>query len=138
MNHSCRIIYLVFAFVVLAAITSCRTTTQYIPIETVRTDSICFNKISVDTILQRDSVYIERHGDTLTVQTYKYLYKVKERVDTAYIERLDSIQVPYPVEKQLTSWQKTKMKVGGWSIGFSVIVIIAFVVMVIIRIRNKK
>jgi hypothetical protein len=36
--------------------------------------------------------------------------------------KIDSVQVPYPVEKQLTRWQQMKIELGGWAFG----VIIAF------------
>ena len=84
------------------AITSC-STIKYVPIETTR---VAY-KNHVDTLRQRDSIYIKEYmkGDTVyvTKEKFKYLYKVK--IDTVAVH--DSTQVPYPVEvtKEVTpSW----------------------------------
>lgn len=39
----------------------------------------------------------------------------------------DSVQIPYPVEKQLTRWQQMKIELGGWAV--SVIIILSIVLM---------
>lgn len=39
----------------------------------------------------------------------------------------DSVQIPYPVEKQLTRWQQMKIELGGWAVG--VIIILSIVLM---------
>ena len=44
---------------------------------------------------------------------YKYLYL--NRIDT--VIKTDSVQIPYPVEKALTRWQKAKIELGGWAFG---------------------
>jgi hypothetical protein bacD2_02365 len=31
--------------------------------------------------------------------------------------KTDSVQIPYPVEKALTRWQKAKIELGGWAFG---------------------
>ena len=47
------------------------------------------------------------------------------------IERVDSVRVPYPVEKQLTRWQSLKMKAGGYVFVLLIIIVIVFVVCII-------
>lgn len=49
--------------------------------------------------------------------------------------RTDSIQVPYPVEKQLTKWQKMKIELGGWAFGA---VIISLVILIIRLVKGGK
>jgi hypothetical protein len=44
------------------------------------------------------------------------------------IERVDSVRVPYPVEKQLTRWQSLKMEAGGIAFALLIIIVIVFVV----------
>ena len=44
------------------------------------------------------------------------------------IERVDSVHVPYPVEKQLTRWQSLKMEAGGIAFVLLIIIVIVFVV----------
>ena len=83
----------------------------------------------------RDSVY-ERH-----VHDTVYKYKERETVrylamrDTLYIERRDSVSVPYPVERQLTRWEAARMRLGDILL---VIVNIGLIYVVIWLIRRRK
>ncbi|GKH21817.1 hypothetical protein CE91St9_34250 [Bacteroides thetaiotaomicron] len=105
--------------------TSCRT--QYIPVETVRTEYKTRDSIRVDSIYNQDSIYVLVKGDTVYQYRYKYLYKYQFLNRTDTVIRTDSIQVPYPVEKKLSRWQSIKMELGGWAFG----IIIAFALIVV-------
>ena len=105
--------------------------------ETVIKDSLYIVQRMIDRVLIRDSVY-ERH-----VHDTVYKYKERETVrylamrDTLYIERRDSVSVPYPVERQLTKWEATRMRLGD----ISLIVFIAgllYVVVWLIKRRRKR
>ena len=69
-----------------------------------------------DTLIMRDSVVMYLQGDTV----YKEKYAVRDRLKYVYkattdtLIRTDSVRVPYPIEAQLTKWQKTQMAVGKW------------------------
>ena len=110
---------------------SCRT--QYVPVETVRTEYKTRDSIRFDSIYNQDSIYVFVKGDTVYQYRYKYLYKYQyiNRADT--VIKSDSVQVPYPVEKRLNRWQSIKMELGGWAFGL----IIAFVLIMIGRIVFK-
>lgn len=97
---------------------------RYIPVETVRTDSVQNTLYMRDSIYMRDSVYILDRGDTVYKFQYKYLFIDKIKHDTLYIERVKSMQVPYPVEKELTRWQTLRMQVGGVAIPAVVIIVL--------------
>ena len=88
----------------------------------MRTEYKTRDSIRVDSIYNQDSIYVLVKGDTVYQYRYKYLYKYQylNRADTMI--KIDSVQVPYPVEKQLTRWQQMKIELGGWAFG----VIIAF------------
>jgi hypothetical protein len=75
-------------------------------------------------------------GDTIIEYRYKYIYQYKDKTDTLYVTKTDSVQVPYPVEKQLTWWQQFQIDVGGWAIGIAIISAI-IVIMVVVR-KMKK
>ena len=105
--------------------TSCRT--QYVPVETVRTEYKTRDSIRVDSVYQQDSVYVLVKGDTIYQYRYKYLYKYQYLNKTDTVIKTDSVQIPYPVEKQLTRWQQMKIELGGWAVG--VIVILSIVLM---------
>ena len=92
---------------------SCRT--EYVPIETVRHDSLFFSKLVRDSVYIRDSICIREKGDTVFLDKIKYMYVYKELNDTVYIEKEKEVQVPVPVEKKLSWWERQKMDLGGWA-----------------------
>ena len=91
-----HIVFLLLFLSGLAA-TSC-TRHVYVPVETTKSDTVYLNRVQLDSIYMRDSVFIEKSGDTIREFQYKYIYRFKDRIDTLYISKTDSIQVPYPVE----------------------------------------
>lgn len=124
------------AFVVAAAavcllalllLSGCRSV-QYVPVETVRHDSIYITKHQKDSIYVHDSIYQREKGDTLIVEKWHTRYIERLVHDTTYVEKVDSIQVPYTVEKQLTKWQRMKMNAGGWAIGLCIVSLL-FIIM---------
>lgn len=122
-NHG--IVLLVVLFV-LCLLMGCRQT-RYVPVETVVTDTTYINKVHRDSIYQRDSIYVHDLGDTVTIYRDRYVYRDKWRTDTLYVNRTDSIRVPYPVEKELTRWERFRLDVGGYAI-FTVITVVLIVV----------
>jgi hypothetical protein len=95
----------------------CGCRTEYVPVESVRYDSLFFSK------LIRDSVYVRDRGDTVFKYKNKYVYVYKDRVDTFFVYRDKEIQVPVPVERKLSWWERVKLDFGGWVM---LIVFIAF------------
>lgn len=88
------------------------TSTKYVPVESVKHDSVYVNQIVKDSVYVKDSVLIVK-GDTITEYRYKYIYQYKDRTDTLYITKTDTIRVPYPVERPLTRWEQLKDRAGG-------------------------
>lgn len=99
-------------------------TMEYYPVGTVRIDTVYIQKAQMDSVLVRDSVHIYLQGDTVKEYRYKYIYRYKNRTDTLYLARTDSVSVPYPVEKKLTAWQQAKVSYGGWAIGIVFVTIL--------------
>lgn len=116
----------VLATLLLLVVWSCRTT-EYVPVEVIKSDTTYINKVQRDSIYQLDSIYILDRGDTLLITKTKYLYKDRVVHDTVYRFKTDSIQVPYPVEQQLTRWEQFRLDVGGWAI-VTVIIIILIII----------
>lgn len=112
--------------IVLVLVCSCNSV-KYVPVETVKHDSIYINKVQVDSVYHRDSIYVVDKGDTVFLYKDRYIYKYKNRTDTLYVTKTDRIQVPYPVEKELTKWQKFRIDFGGWAIGIVFIIILVVV-----------
>ena len=103
------------------------------PVETIKTEYK--ERLRVDSIYKYDSIFQDRYmkGDTvfLTKEKYKYLDKIKIVRDSVF--RTDSISVPYPVEKNLSKWEKVKMDVGGWTIGVASCLLIILAIYIIRR-----
>lgn len=113
-------------------IVSCRSV-KYVPVETVKTDSVYVNKVQRDSIRLQDSIFVFVKGDTVRIEKYKYLYRDRVVVDTVYKVQCDTIRVPYPVEKPLTRWQQWKLDLGG----FAMAAILAFLAFGIFRLVRK-
>lgn len=129
-----RLIYILIIFLMSGIwLSSCRSP-QYVPVESVKHDSIYISKIQHDSIYQRDSIYVDRKGDTVLIYKDRYLYKYKNLIDTMYINRIDSIQVPFPVERELSWWESVKQEIGGIAIG----VIGALLFIIVWLSRRKK
>lgn len=125
---------LIFVVLLVSAMcfTGCRTT-QYVPVETIKTEYKTRDSIRIDSVYRRDSIYVIDRGDTVYTYKDRYLYKYLylNRIDT--VIRTDSIQIPYPVEKALTRWQKAKIELGGWAFG----VLIMLAIVLIIRLLKN-
>lgn len=129
-----RMIKAILIILLMSAIWSCRTT-EYVPVEIVKTDTTYINKVQRDSIYQLDSIYILDRGDTVLITKTKYLYKDRVVHDTVYKSRVDSIQIPYPVERKLTRWEQIRLDIGGWAMGGFIVVFIAFVVIIYYKLK---
>ena len=74
-------IFLLYILAIVCLLCGCKQV-QYVPVETVRLDSIYLTQTLRDSIVRYDSVYVRDKGDTLYVERWKYLYRDKVRVDT--------------------------------------------------------
>ncbi|MDE7441199.1 MAG: hypothetical protein K2M69_03430 [Muribaculaceae bacterium] len=101
----------------------------------------------------RESVVLDMNGDTVKIEKTRYVYVstkhekelerevaeqdsiIKDLRCRLSAERVDSIRVPYPVERELTKWEQTKMDFGGLAI---VLLVVACVAVVWLIKRNKK
>lgn len=112
----------------------------YVPVESVvsRTDTIYSAKVRVDSVIMRDSVAVFQKGDTVLITKYRDRYRVKELTDTVYQSAIDSVKVsvPYPVERELSRWERTKMDFGGMAIGALVIALCVAVAWLIKKFRK--
>ena len=88
----------------------CGCRTEYVPIELVRYDSLMIEKLIRDSVFVRDSVYVQKKGDTIYKYKDKYVYVYKNQVDTFYMEKIREKEVPVPVERKLTWWEVVKME----------------------------
>lgn len=119
-------IWIAVGIALLLLFGSCRSI-RYVPVETIRTDSLYLTRTRTDSIHIKDSVYIREKGDSVFVDKWHIVYRDRMIRDTAYIEKEKELEVPYPVEKELTWWQKTKLELGEFSIGIILILLIVVI-----------
>lgn len=139
-DEKCRYVCVVIGWVLIAVLAvmclGCKSV-QYVPVETVRTDTCYVNKIRTDSVYVRDSVVVERGGDTIKVTAWRWRERYVVQRDTIYLSKTDSVAVPYPVERKLTLWKKMKQDIGGIAIGAFIVVVSAVVIWLNIKKMRK-
>lgn len=132
---------IVFFLLLALALAGCRTT-RYVPTEKVvyrylsKTDSILLH----DSVWIHDSVTSVTRGDTTYIDRWhnKYAYKNIYRLRVDSIIKKDSIPVPYPVEKELSKWQRFELKYSSLAFGFACAVIVFLLAINYRRTKNEK
>ena len=130
-----NILYILMA---VALLTGCKT---YIPVPEYH--NVYVEKhdtlVTRDSIFQKDSVYMWMQGDTVWKEKYSVLYKDRWKVRIVYRDsiKVDSVRVPYPVERKQTAWERTMQNVGKISLFLIVTSICFMLVYSLLRARNK-
>lgn len=123
--------FIVVIILLMSAICSCRSV-RYVPVETTKSDTVYLNRVQLDSIYMRDSVFIEKSGDTIREFQYKYIYRFKDRIDTLYISKTDSIQVPYPVE--VVKYKTPRW--CWWALGGIVLLLVPYIMKWITKLKG--
>lgn len=118
---------IVYFFIMLSVLSSCKTRTVVMTVPEVRTDTVIITKSQRDSIWLHDSVHVSEktEGDTVRLEVSKWYTKYVEKIvrDTTYIATHDTIPMPYPVEvikeveKELNWLERIQMGVGQFAIG---------------------
>ena len=101
--------------------------TKYVKVPIEKTKIEYKDRLSIDTVIQHDSTIITMLGDTVYLEKYKYIYKVKELRDTINITDTTTVTKPIEVVKEINklyTWQIVLMVLGGVSIIMLVYLII--------------
>ena len=111
---------------------------QYVPVETVKTEYIDRVKQVHDTMhtIEKETTYI--NGDTVLITKYIDRIKVLHQTDTCIIEKTDTVQVPYPVERRLSKWEQTKNNIGNLLYVIAILVILGTICYTIKLVKRKK
>lgn len=121
----------------LGALFSGCQTIRYVPVEKVRTDTLYQKVVQRDSIHVHDSVTIREKGDTVMIEHWRTQWRDRLLRDTVYRSRVDSVQVPYPVEKKLTRWQSFCIDYGKLTLGASVMLVV-FIIIWLVRSFGKR
>ena len=120
-------------FIMLMMLQSCRTKYVNVP----EYHNVYINKH--DTLTKHDSIYqkefVDRYvkGDSVFLTKTQVDYRFRNIYKTLYRDsiKVDSLRVPYPVERKLNKWESLKMEVGGWAIGTLSAVVIALIAYIV-------
>lgn len=97
----------------LPVLAGCRSV-RYVPVETVRTDSVYIDRLTRDSVYVRDSVLVNRwrSGDTvfITKTATRHLYRDRIRTDTVAVVRGHKTEIPVEAERQPTWWEQARLK----------------------------
>lgn len=128
------IVAAIVGLLLCALLGSC-TTTEYVTVEKVRTDTVVQTKVQRDSVIMKDSIHVTERGETIQIDRWHTRYLVKERFDTLYRATHDTIPQPYPVIKEvpaeLTWWQQTRLHLAN------ILLWAAFIMTVLWIIRKK-
>lgn len=144
----------IILILIIIGIVGCKSI-QYVPVETVKT----VYQNHTDTLLRTDTIQTEREtiireADSATLTTLGLQLKANERAililkrelerqvskesehkSDTIIER-DTIQVPVPVEKQLTKWQQFKLDFADIALVICVLIIVVISGFFFVKIRR--
>ena len=121
--------FLILAVALMIAFTGC-TTTKYVPVEHHTTDTVYQSKLQRDSVWLHDSIHVSEKGDTVRIERWRTKYVEREKHDTIYQSKTDSIPVPYPVEK-LVPRERSKVE---WVL---IVVGILSLMILILYVANK-
>ena len=148
-NEGCAgagVTVLVIFGIICLLLSMCACKTQYKVVEVPRvvtqTNVEHHTNIVRDTLLRRDSVIIVQRGDTVYHETWHHL----QAINRTYIA--DTVRDTIPqivtvtktevkeVEKKLSRWQRTKIKLGGWLLAVLAAVLLGGCMYGIIKVRK--
>lgn len=119
---------------VLIAMGSCKSV-KYVPVETIRHDSIYITQHQKDSIYLHDSIHIREKADTILIEKWHTKYIEKIKMDTLIQIERDTIPQPYPYEvevpAQLSWWQETRLHLAN-------IALLALAVFIAWKIYRRK
>ena len=136
----------------------------YVPVEntTVRTDTVTYYINNTDSVTVIEHVYeADTRYDSIApildslnhvIGWDRYHFRESTKKDSRETERLramvdslravkrDSVDrpVPYPVERPLTKWERTKMDFGGMFLGGLIAVVVSAVIVWIVKRKRRK
>lgn len=106
------------------------TTTKYIEVPVDRVKIEYRDRTLIDTLIRNDSIVIREKDDTVFLEKYKYLYRIKEVRDTVNvtdtITTVKTVEVTKEINK-LYTWQIVLMILGGSGIVLLIYKLINFI-----------
>ena len=109
---------LLIAILVSLLLSGCAST-KYVEVPVNRVKIEYRDRTLIESLIRNDSTIIRERGDTVFLEKYKYLYRIKEVRDT--VSMTDTITVVQKVEvvkevNRVHNWQIILMVLGGVAI----------------------
>ena len=87
----------------------------------VQHDTTYVERVQIDSVYKRDSIYIKDKGDTVYIYRELWREKYKYLRDTVAVVRVDSVAVErekiVEVEKPLSKWKTWQLRAFPWLLG---------------------
>ena len=125
--------FIIFALAVCSLFESCQTITKVIEVERVQHDTTYITKQQRDSIWLHDSIRVSEKGDTVRIEKWHTKYVERQVHDTLYKSKVDTVPVPYPVEKLV---EKKLSKTEKGLMGTGVLTLMALVVFVAVKVKR--
>lgn len=121
------VVTLAMACVALTAVFGCSVVKE-VPVERVRVEwrDREIETVRVDSVQTERVVYIK--GDTVLDVRRETKTRTVEIRDTTTIEKTDTITEIREVERELSTWEKTKQELGGLAMGALALMVIMIVI----------
>lgn len=108
----------IFVFIIILLLAGCKGQERIV--ETVRTEYKDRLVEKVDTVSVKDSTFVYVKGDTLYIYKNRDRWREKIVRDTSYIMKIDSVEIPVYIEKELSFQDKVMESLKGMFICFCV------------------
>ena len=105
--------------------------------DTIRTENVKIDSIFVGENV-KERIYIK--NDTVFLEFVKVVYKDRYKYvyDTAFVHKVDTIQIPIPIEHKSTLWEQIKGNVSELINITTLITFVCFILWFISLLRRKK
>lgn len=131
------LLWLMWMFIIIGTVALVGCKTKYITVPDIRTeyhdrtDSIYLH----DSIHVKDSVIMYMQGDTMfkTIYLNKYVFRDRWRTKTDSFVKVDSVRVPYPVERKLTAWEQVRLRLF-----VPLVCLVAIIVLMLVWLFKRK
>ena len=127
---------IILIFALCGVLCSCRSV-RYVEVPRVSRDTL--RVVQVETLRDsvRDSIFLREFVRGDTVYRVKYVERLRWRdrwrVDTVQAVRVDSVGVPYPVERKISRWDKVRYMWRGAVVGL----VLAVVAVAVVWLRRR-
>lgn len=121
-----KLLLVILLFIIFG---SC-STTKYVEVPVPQVKIEYRDRTSIDTLIRNDSIIVKEKGDTVLLEKYKYLYRIKELKDTINVTDTVTVVKTIKVTKEvnkLHTWQVILMILGGAGIALLIYKLINFI-----------